>query len=809
VQQSIANIAKQINFLDVQGRRELPSLFEESVYVTGSQSFDGTIVDSAINSTEDYYADLSEFVKQDVSDPFKCKCVDCEEDDLCGGLWRGNKYEDNSNTHIQMNSKIHVVISHCKSSLNWIDEFTNGYNIASMHVITKCGEPISNIEAPSFATIEVLPNIGRCDHTYAYYIANVLPNIVKEADVDNSIVVFLKDDISSNNLHQSGQWNNLQGLARLALSDNGFACGISPGDVAFGQHKFLLSTYHDVETLLDFSMNSYSRNIKGYSVDASEFLSPHTTMREWWHSLKLDIPSKLVQVCYGGVFAVSVSNVYRRDISVWKAIEKSLSRGNNIQEGHYAERSWAALISTPLQPFQVDALLYKSDGVYTNKSSMHGALMTRPRLFLHVGVLGAFSSELLTKSLMVHKSLLKIDGYNIAVHGKHDDGIHGFPNIDGLAFCMWSKMTKSMFTDNEETNCPKNLLSDLNDYMAATHKEGHDLVISDSLLARTGTAESLGIFIDPVWDVTTVVYYRRYFEWITIMFENWREEFLNRPSLQTNTLSAFRYIDYLRMYNKRLFYGKDTNDHPVRELNKNTQNDIFNVKKRRRLSIHTDQFDINSKFDLKELTDHREYTYFVAKQYNSVPRLRHVTIVNFHDIRGPEMNLFCHVLDHADNTCRYIVDKKDTIADEPVKVQNKEFTQKLNATVPFELETALEDIVMAAFASGRLQGKNLHTVQRRSDQIRLWIEMVRSALHKRNVTVEDIPFECLYDFETRLLLQVSLAYEESMLPIFFNTLKGERHLRDTFSEWRFCSVDTSEILQNSAWDFLFEFSENF
>jgi len=156
---------------------------------------------------------------------------------------------------------------------------------------------------------------------------------------------------------------------------------------------------------------------------------------------------------------------------------------------------------------------------------MHGALMTRPQLLLHVGILGTSSSELLAKSLIDYKSLLKLDGYNIAVHGKYDDGIHGFPNIDRLASCMWSKMTKSMIPDHqiEETICPNNLLLELRNYMARTHRESRDLVISNPLLTRPGTAESLGISIDPIWDVTTVIYYRRYFEWITIMFQCWRK----------------------------------------------------------------------------------------------------------------------------------------------------------------------------------------------------------------------------------------------------------------------------------------------
>ena len=32
----------------------------------------------------------------------------------------------------------------------------------------------------------------------------------------------------------------------------------------------------------------------------------------------------------------------------WCAIEKSLSRGNNIEEGHFCERIWGGLLNKPL-----------------------------------------------------------------------------------------------------------------------------------------------------------------------------------------------------------------------------------------------------------------------------------------------------------------------------------------------------------------------------------------------------------------------------------------------------------------------------
>ena len=38
----------------------------------------------------------------------------------------------------------------------------------------------------------------------------------------------------------------------------------------------------------------------------------------------------------------------KKPIWVWTAIERSLSRGNNILEGHFAERTWVSLLAKPL-----------------------------------------------------------------------------------------------------------------------------------------------------------------------------------------------------------------------------------------------------------------------------------------------------------------------------------------------------------------------------------------------------------------------------------------------------------------------------
>ena len=209
---------------------------------------------------------------------------------------------------------IHVVVSHCKNSLDWIPAFTAGRDLSSIHIISKCSESVKG--APKNATIEILPNIGRCDHSYAHYITTVLPQKVEtEKEDKDAIVLFLKDDISANNFHQSGSWNDFGSLLRLASSVNGFGCGIIPGHVDFGQQRFFLSAYHDVEELFAFAMEEYDRNIKGYATDTVEFESEYETLGSWYSSLGASVPPDIFQVCYGGVFAASVSNIKRREMS--------------------------------------------------------------------------------------------------------------------------------------------------------------------------------------------------------------------------------------------------------------------------------------------------------------------------------------------------------------------------------------------------------------------------------------------------------------------------------------------------------------
>lgn len=129
------------------------------------------------------------------------------------------------------------------------------------------------------------------------------------------MAIFLKDDISAANFHQSGRWNDFDGLVRAAASKHGFGCGVVPGGVDFGRDSFDLSAYHETHTLHSFSMNTYHRDKGGkYKIDLGEFLSQYETLRDWWMAMTNTgqgprIAPEAMQVCYGMCTALSVFTV--------------------------------------------------------------------------------------------------------------------------------------------------------------------------------------------------------------------------------------------------------------------------------------------------------------------------------------------------------------------------------------------------------------------------------------------------------------------------------------------------------------------
>ena len=300
----------------------------------------------------------------------KCRCVHCEEDKVCGGLWHGNRYPSKNISPLEK-KKIHIVVSHCKASLNWMPSYLGDLtnNVASIHILSKCGHGVEG--APENAEIQVIPNVGRNDHSFAHYITSILPKLSIDTD-DDSTVVFLKDTMMQG-IKRQFRRTDLKSLVQLASSSNGFACGISLVEKSW-------SAYHDKGDLFTWTLKEYEKGVEDYHTgDGVPFESETvSSVGDFYTSLNANPLPDLVQVCYQGMFAASTANIFKQDAHVWKTMEKSLSRGDNVEEGHYAERLWGALLATPLHEFQIEALRQFSTRVREdNGNGIHANLCHR------------------------------------------------------------------------------------------------------------------------------------------------------------------------------------------------------------------------------------------------------------------------------------------------------------------------------------------------------------------------------------------------------------------------------------------------
>ena len=229
--------------------------------------------------------------------------------------------------------------------------------------------------------MEVLPNVGRHDHSYAHYITTILHQKVKPENEKKSVVLFLKDTMldfdyivdkyfTTTSLHQ---------MVHMATSDNGFQCRqtVDPKKPLNVKKSWVtMSTYHDTKTLLKFCLDRSVVNNTNSTGGPIPFKSKYTILGKYYKSLGAEILEPIVPVCYGGSFAVSVSQITKHDSAVWKRLEDSMVRGSNIEESHFSERSWAMLLSPPLKKDQIE-LLRRSASFAFNSVTFKGALLEK------------------------------------------------------------------------------------------------------------------------------------------------------------------------------------------------------------------------------------------------------------------------------------------------------------------------------------------------------------------------------------------------------------------------------------------------
>jgi hypothetical protein len=273
-----------------------------------------------------------------------------------------------------------IVVAHCTHGLSWLDELVGelrayAFHVTRITVYSKCAaEPARATSGSSSGSstttlsaevdrivrrVRLERNVGRCDHTWAHHLQQRYDEL---ADV----TFFVKDSTFDYPIAPVRKLRERTTRVLGGVLRDGFSCFRRPVKAALlGQ-----SEWHVLSELLKFRIRTYvSASTLGpdrvarqpASIRTDNFSSPldmRAFLRRALEGAKLAalVEQRFVRVCYGGSFAVLRSSAHWHSRATFARLEQLLSRGDSIEEGHFAERLWAALLGGRMERSLATAL---------------------------------------------------------------------------------------------------------------------------------------------------------------------------------------------------------------------------------------------------------------------------------------------------------------------------------------------------------------------------------------------------------------------------------------------------------------------
>ena len=224
-----------------------------------------------------------------------------------------------------MGSTVECVITRYNEHIDWIDYINN--NVTNFVVYNKGTNDalFKNLKIENVSnklTINKLPNIGRIDHTIAYHILTNWDNLA-------DITVFLPASIMM--CQRKGSYLNAirKKIPTVSSKMNGF---FSP-------------KFHKINDSYNYSIDNYQAEGKCNRNNNPFIKSEFKDFKTWKEALIDNRPIKYLAM--RGMFIVCKENIKMVDQTVYQNLLTSLSVGDNIENGHFAERIWAHLFTQP------------------------------------------------------------------------------------------------------------------------------------------------------------------------------------------------------------------------------------------------------------------------------------------------------------------------------------------------------------------------------------------------------------------------------------------------------------------------------
>ena len=178
--------------------------------------------------------------------------------------------------------------------------------------------------------VKPLENVGRCDHTYLHHIAEHYDDL-------SPLTLFLKDTAFS-----QGWYNSICFFTKSVSSQIKGWC-----------------SFFATLSLHGWKLDNYSSNSRPYSESDEDFMQAEVRPIEHWASIFTritDLGDKS-PVQYGGIMAASRESIQTQSQQIYKSLEQVLTRGNNIEDGHFMERLWLLLFGYLPSDFEPEFVL--------------------------------------------------------------------------------------------------------------------------------------------------------------------------------------------------------------------------------------------------------------------------------------------------------------------------------------------------------------------------------------------------------------------------------------------------------------------
>jgi len=111
----------------------------------------------------------------------------------------------------------------------------------------------------------------------------------------------------------------------------------------------------------NFWLRKY-RSAGGYAARDDVDFAGNLTLKDWFDALQWPMPGPVMPICYAGTFATKPKNIIASRM-VWSKMLNLLERGDNIIEGHFAERTYAAVLMPSLPLHLHEQIIQMSTGV--------------------------------------------------------------------------------------------------------------------------------------------------------------------------------------------------------------------------------------------------------------------------------------------------------------------------------------------------------------------------------------------------------------------------------------------------------------